>query len=144
MNIENSEIETQLRLIKRWIIVGAIGFLLTGVGVIAFSITMYKSISNFDNEFIEGAYDESSGFSRSRISRLIEKGKIEEALKLVTDHLETHPNNPTAHWLKARIHMIEEDWQTALKHVEKTELLAPNWEEEFTGPMRRKIEKELK
>ena len=142
MNTENSEIENQLKSIKKWVVAGAIGFLLIGLGVVVFSVSTFQMISNFGNEYGEVTCgDDASSFSRAGVSRLIEQGKIGEALNLTISRLETHPNDPTAHWLKARIHMIEEDWQAALKHVDKAELLAPSWEEEFLAPMRKKIER---
>ena len=145
MNIEDNEITAQLKSIKRWIIAGAIGFLLIGLGVVIFSVSMFQMTANSDNACSDGIFcNDTSGFSRANVSRLIQKGKIDEAYNLISDRLETHPNDPTAHWLKARVHMIREEWQVALKHVDKAELLAPSWEDEYTGPMRKKIEEAIK
>ncbi len=145
MNTEDNEIKEQLRSIKKWIVAGAIGFLLIGLGVVIFSVSMLQMTSNFENGCSDGIFcSDASKFSRANVSRLIQQGKIDEAFKIISDRLETHPNDPTAHWLKARVHMIQEEWQVALKHVEKAELLAPSWEDEYTGPMRKKIEAAIK
>ena len=145
MNTEDNEIIEQLRSIKKWIFAGAIGFLLIALGVVIFSVSMFQMIANSDSEYSDGIFGhDTSKFSRANISRLIQKGKIDDAFILIFDRLETHPNDPMAHWLKARVHMIKGEWQVALKHVEKAELLAPSWEEEYTGPMRKKIEEAIK
>jgi tetratricopeptide (TPR) repeat protein len=142
MNNENNEVTKQLKSIKKWIMTGALGFLLIGLGVVIFSVSMVQMIDVMENEFTEEEYGKGNAkFSRDHVSELIKQGKLDEALSLINERLETHPNDANAHWLKARSHYLKKEWNLALKHIEKTEFIAPSWEEEYTAPLKKKIEK---
>lgn len=141
MNNENNEVTNQLKSIKKWIIAGASGFLLIGLGVVIFSISMAQMMATFENEFTGEKCDkESSGFSRDSVSALIEQGKLDDALSIINKRLETHPNDANAHWLKAKSHYFKKEWNVALEHIEKTEFIAPSWKENYTEPLKKKIE----
>ncbi len=144
MSEENSEIINQLRSIKRWVAVGAVGFLLIGLGIVIFSASMVKMVSGFESEYSEEeATNDSSKSLWDEGSELFEQGKVDELLRRVDERLNTHPNDATAYWFKAKAYYLKREWALALENIEKTELYAPNWKEEYTGPMRDKI-KELK
>lgn len=141
MNNENSDVTKQLKSIKRWIIVGALGFLLIGLGVVIFSVSMVQMAATFEEDYAEDVCSkENTGFSRDNVSELIKQGKLEEALNIINKRLETHPNDANAHWLKARSHYLKKEWDIALEHIEKTEFIAPSWKEDYTDPLKKKIE----
>ncbi len=141
MSESNIEIINQLRSIKKWIAVGAFGFLLIGVGVCLFSVTMFQMASTFEEEFSEEKFEsESDEFSWESASDLFERNKTGELVVLVNERLITHPNDPTAYWFKAKIHYLNKEWKLAIESIEKTELFAPNWRKEYTQPLRQNIE----
>jgi len=51
MSQENTEVVKQLKNIKMWIATGAIGFLLIGINVTIFSVSMTQMTSIFDQEY---------------------------------------------------------------------------------------------
>ena len=140
MSPENIEIANQLKSIKRWIAVGAIGFLLIGVGVALFSVSMSQMVSEFEDEYSEESCEKEEELTWDNASDLFEQGKTEELMRLVDNRLVTHPNDPTAHWFKSKVYYLNKEWSLALESIEKTEVLAPNWRQEYTKPLREKIE----
>ncbi len=142
MNDGNSEIVTKLKSIKKWVIAGAIGFLLIGLSAAAFTAAMVQMTANFENSYSSSeCSDNDPDFSHDKISGLIKQNKLDDALALLNQRLKTHPNDPYAHWYKARIHVLTEEFDLAQEHIEKMEVLAPSWEKGYIAPLRRKIRK---
>ena len=141
MNDSNIEIINQLKCIKKWIAVASLGFLLIGVGVSLFSVMMIQLVSTFEEEFSEiMPENENDEFSWESASKLFQQNKTEELAIQIEERLVTHPNDPTAFWFMARIHSLNREWDLAIEGIEKTELLAPNWRNEYTQPLRQSIE----
>ncbi len=140
MSKENTEITKQLKSIKNWVAAGAIGFLLIGVGVTIFSVSMIQMASTFEDQYSEEECEkENSELSWENASELFEQGELKKLMSLVDERFKTHPNDPTAHWFKAKVYYLNQEWELALESIEKTELLAPSWRQEYTIPLKEKI-----
>ncbi len=140
MNSGNDEIAAQLKSIKKWVIAGAIGFLLVGLSAVIFSVSIVQMATNFENEYsTDECGSDDSVFSRNGVSELIKQGKLEDAVVLINKRLKTHPNDAYAHWFKARVHVLKKEWKMAQEHVEKMEIIAPSWEKKYIEPLRKKI-----
>ncbi len=141
MTEENSEIAIQLKGIKKWVAVGAIGFMLIGVGVTIFSVSMMQMASVFEDDawLNAEAEEESVELTWDGATELFEQGKDEELLSMINERLKSHPNDPSAHWFRAKVYYLNKEWAKALESVERTEMLSPNWKEEYTQPLREKI-----
>lgn len=142
MENENIEISKQLKSIKKWIILGAVSFLLIAISAIVFTVSMVTVATSLNNEFTQTSCGkEDSNFSKNEVSSLLNKGDTEAALLIINKRLETHPNDSYAIWFKARAYYLKEEWDTALDLIDKTEFLAPSWKEKYTDPLRQQIEK---
>lgn len=140
MNQDNAQIVAQLISIKRWVAVGAIGFLLIGISVLVFSVSVIQMSSLLDDEYSERpAEKDNTILSWESASELFDQGKTQELMSLVEKRLATHPNDSTAYWFKAKVHYLNHEWDLALANLEKAEVLAPSWRKEYTGPLREKI-----
>lgn len=145
MNTEDSEVIAQLKSIKRWVMLGALGFMFIGVGIIIFSISTAQMTSSFEKEYSEEeCADKKLEFSRDDIYNMLQQGNINEAIEKIDSRLKTHPNDPSANWLKARSHYLNREWDLALEYLEKTEFYSPAWKEKFTVPLREQIEEHRK
>jgi len=137
---ENAEIVEQLRSIKKWVAVGAIGFVIAGIGITLFSASMVQLVSVFEEENSgKECETENCKFSWDSANELFEQGKTNELLKFVKKRLKTHPNDPTAHWFKAKVHYLNKEWSLAIESIEETETFAPSWRSEYTIPLTEKI-----
>jgi hypothetical protein len=145
MTSESGEIAAQLFNIKKWIVVGAISFLMIGLSAVVFTASIVNVTISFDNTYSsEGHYSNPPVFSNEMISELINRGKLNDALVLIINRLQTHPNDPYAHWYKSRIHVLKKEWGLAQQHVEKMEILAPSWKRKYIAPLRKKIKDQIK
>ncbi len=143
MNNGNDVVVAQLKSIKEWVVVGAIGFLLIGLSAVIFTVSMVQMTASLESECPIGECgSDCSGFSKNEVSELIKQDKLDDALVLIYKRLITHPNDAYAHWYKARIHVLKKEWKVAQKHIEKMEVIAPSWEKKYIKPLRQKI-KEL-
>ena len=132
MKSDDDRILAQLRAIKRWIAVGAMGFLLIGGAAFVFALTMYSLTGTMEQEFSK--LDDPEDF-RDQASALFEQGKPDELLKLANEHMQEFPNDADAYWYRARAYLIQKDWAKALADLNQTAFLAPNWKAEYTDPL---------
>jgi hypothetical protein len=139
MNQDNTEIVKQLKAIKLWVALGAIGFLLIGSGVVSFSASMMELSSEFEKQYPDKDNKNDSSISWDRGTELFEQAKIDDLLKLTEERLKTHPNDGTAHWFKAKVHFMRKEWNLSLASLEQAEICLPNLKTEYTGPLRDKI-----
>ncbi len=58
MNKENTEIIKQLKSIRNWVAVGAIGFLLIGISTMIFSISISQMLPTFEDLSSKSEYEE--------------------------------------------------------------------------------------
>ena len=74
---------------------------------------------------------------------LFKKGKLDELSQLADRHEKVHPNDANVFWYRGRIAVEKENWELALRELEKAERLAPNWKQEYTGPLLEKARAKL-
>jgi len=141
MDIDNEKSLSELKSIKRWVIALAIGFVLVGIGAVVFSVAIYQGVAMADEWTSNKCEAKSEGFDDERVRYLLSEGDIDEALVMIDERLETHPQDSYAAYAKARAHYLLEDWDIALQFIEKTEFLAPTWKKDYTNPMRENIKK---
>jgi hypothetical protein len=145
MTNKDDVIAAQLHSIKKWVVLGAISFLLIGLSAVVFTASMVNVSINFGAErSSEERYSDPPLFSNEMVSELINRGKLNDALVLIINRLQTHPNDPYAHWYKSRIHVLKREWWLAQQHVEKMEILAPSWKRKYIAPLRKKINDQIK
>jgi len=131
MNQDNNEVLKLLKSIKIWISVGSIGFLLIGVSTIIFTISMIQVTTSFENDSTD-IWD--------KASELYEQGKEKELLQLTNKRFETHPNDASIYWYRAKVYYIRKNWALALENIEKAEFYSPSWKKEYTVPLKKQIQ----
>ncbi len=132
-------IQKQLSGIKRWVAVGAIGFLMIGIATLILSISAISIMEMAENEMEQ----EESSFG-DEASDFFERQKKDELLDFVNKRLKTHPNDANVYWYRAKYHILDENWEAALADVKRTQFLAPNWQAEYTKPMSQELLKRIK
>jgi hypothetical protein len=139
MKLESADIKKELKSLKRWVAVGAFGFLLIGVCASITTYLFYQSAQVLKGNSLSCEKNEFK-FPTKYVSDLVDRNKIDDALTLIDLRLKTHPNDAQAHWLKARSHQMKEEWLLAIKHLDRTEILKPRWKLEYIDPLRTKID----
>ncbi len=74
---------------------------------------------------------------------LFQSGKLDELDMLIERRKRDHPNDATVFWYRGRIAVERGNWELALHELEKAEQLAPNWKQEYTGPLLEKVRAKL-
>jgi|TARA_B110000196_G_C21144824_1_gene665966 hypothetical protein len=138
MNLESTDIKRELKGLKRWVIVGAFGFLLIGLSAGISTYLFFNWVQVMESHNLSCEKKELK-FPSEYVKDLVDRNEIDEALILINLRLETHPNDASAHWLKARSHQIKEEWVLAIKHLDRVEMLNPGWKSEYIEPLREKI-----
>lgn len=145
MNTESTDVVKQIKSLKIWVALGAIGFLLIGVAAITFSVAMtYMSEYMVNETSNDDCDEESKSLTWDNGNELFEKGQLQELLKLSEERLKTHPYDANAYWFKAKVYYIEGKWELAKDNIKQTERIAPNWRKEYTGPLLENIEALMK
>ena len=132
MKSDDNQILIQLRAIKHWIAVGAIGFLLIGGAAFVLALAMYSFSGTMENEISK--LEDMEDF-RDKATTLFEQGKPDELLKLANEHMQAFPNDADAYWYRARAYLLQKEWAKALADLDQTAFLAPNWKAEYTDPL---------
>jgi cytochrome c-type biogenesis protein CcmH/NrfG len=74
---------------------------------------------------------------------LFQKGKLDELGTVVEQREKDHPNDANVYWYRGRVAVQRGNWELALHELEKAEQLAPNWKQEYTGPLLEKVRAKL-
>ncbi len=74
---------------------------------------------------------------------LFQKGMLDELSQLADRREKDHPNDANIFWFRGRVAVERENWELALHELEKAERLAPNWKQEYTGPLLEKVRAKL-
>ncbi len=122
MKSNDNQIVAQLRAIKRWIAVGAIGFLLIGGAAFVLALAMYSFSGTMVHEISK--LNDPEDF-RDKATTLFEQGKSDELLKLANEHMQEFPNDSDAYWYRARAYLLKKEWAKALTDLNQTAFLAP-------------------
>lgn len=132
MKSDDNQILIQLRAIKRWIAVGAIGFLFIGGAAFVLALALYSFSGTMEHEISK--LNDPEDF-RDKATTLFEQGKSDELLKLANEHMQEFPNDSDAYWYRARAYLLKKEWAKALTDLNQTAFLAPNWKAEYTDPL---------
>ena len=128
--MESSEMMVkQLKIIK-WLLLFIALSLFVGVGSVAF-----LAVSAFDlaeNTLADNSCDEES--FKDKASDLVDEGKTEEAIKLASARILSHPNDQDAYWYRGLAYYLEKKWQPAIVDFGKVEEIVPSWKERYTEP----------
>lgn len=74
---------------------------------------------------------------------LFQKGKLDELGMIIEQREKDHPNDANVFWYRGRVAVEQGNWELALRELEKAEQLAPNWKQEYTGPLLEKVRAKL-
>lgn len=73
---------------------------------------------------------------RDKVSSLVDKGKLEDAIKLASERTNGYPNDVDAYWYRGVAYYLAGKWQPAIDDFNKVEVLAPSWKEQYVEPYR--------
>ena len=74
---------------------------------------------------------------------LFQRGMLDELGQLADRREKDHPNDANVFWFRGRVAVKRENWELALHELENAERLAPNWKQEYTGPLLEKVRAKL-
>lgn len=74
---------------------------------------------------------------------LFRTGRLDELTQLADRREKDHPNDANVYWYRGRVAVERGQWELALRELEKAEQLAPNWKQEYTGPLLEKVRAHL-
>lgn len=74
---------------------------------------------------------------------LFQKGSLDELRMIIDQREKNYPNDANVFWYRGRVAVEQENWELALRELEKAEQLAPNWKQEYTGPLLEKVRTKL-
>ena len=91
-----------------------------------------KSLESFIRIF-SGFKKASDNFFENKVSKLLDTGNYEEAIKECKEKLEKQPNNVDAVWYIAKAYFYTGENQLSQEFFEKAIYLVPSWEESANG-----------
>ncbi len=121
----------QLKIIKVLVALITVA-ILTAAGAIAYF--SYVSVEFAKSNFANASCDD-EGF-REKISTLVDKNKLEDAINLSHERIKNYPNDVDAYWYRGMAYYLQGKWQLAIDDFNKVEVLAPSWKEQYVEPYR--------
>ena len=121
----------QLKIIKWFVALITIGVLTAASAVGYFSYLFFEMA---ESSLTNNACEEES--FRDKVSSLVDKDKLEEAIKLSNERIKTHPNDEDAYWYRGVSYYLQEKWPLAIADFNKVEILAPRWKAQYVEPYR--------
>jgi cytochrome c-type biogenesis protein CcmH/NrfG len=119
-----SAVVSELATIK--MILYAIG----GLVVVSVALTCVRSYV-FVKQFVQSRLED---LFRESARLLLEKGALDELVKLARDRVVERPNDANGHWYLARALQLQGRFEEALNEFEATRLLAPTWSADHIDP----------
>ena len=119
-----SAVVSELATIK--MILYAIG----GLVIVSVALTCVRSYV-FVKQFVQSRLDD---LFRESARLLLEKGALDELVKLARDRVVERPNDANGHWYLARALQLQGRFEEALNEFEATRLLAPTWSADHIDP----------
>ena len=119
-----SAVASELATIK--MILYAIG----GLVIVSVALTCVRSYV-FVKQFVQSRLDD---LFRESARLLLEKGALDELVKLARDRVVERPNDANGHWYLARALQLQGRFEEALNEFEATRLLAPTWSADHIDP----------
>lgn len=121
----------QLKIIK-WFLGLIMMGVLTAAGTVAYFSYVFFEMAG--SSLTENGCEEES--FRDKVSSLVDKGKLEEAVNLTHERIKTHPNDEDAYWYRGVSYYLQGKWQLAVADFNKVETLAPSWKAQYVEPYR--------
>ena len=121
----------QLKIIKWFVALIAVG-VLSAAGFIAYF--SYLTVGIAESSFSNNSCEEES--FRDKVSSLVDKGQLEEAVKLSNERIKTHPKDEDAFWYRGVAYYLQEKWPLAIDDFNQVEKLAPSWKTQYVDPYR--------
>ena len=121
----------QLKTIKWFVALITVGVLSAAGSIAYFS---YLTVGIAESSFSNDSCEEES--FRDKVSSLVDKGKLEDAIKLSNERMKSHQNDEDAYWYRGVSYYLQEKWQLAIDDFNKVETLAPSWKEQYIEPYR--------
>lgn len=130
---------SELRKLRIWIAAGAIGLLLTGIGMVA-SLGVLAEISDMAEESQSASANTGNGFANTA-SELYDTGKLNELESTIATRHATRPNDGEVYWWKARLLVAKGAYTEALEQLDIVQLHSPTWTKEYIDPLRDAIDR---
>jgi tetratricopeptide (TPR) repeat protein len=138
--MDEHQTDLQLRELKRikWLLV------LIACGVLLLPASLAYLGWEVASMIVQGRTVEDSEDSLETIAEdLFQQGKLDELRTVIDQRAKAHPNDADVYWYRGRMAVEEGNWEEALRDLEQAERLAPNWKQEYTGPLLEKVRAKL-
>lgn len=73
---------------------------------------------------------------REKVSSLVDKNKLGEAVAFANQRAKEFPNDVDAYWYRGLAYYLDGKWQLAIEDFNKVEVLAPSWRDQYVEPYR--------
>jgi tetratricopeptide (TPR) repeat protein len=80
-----------------------------------------------------------SAWSIQLIQDTLNRGDLDAVVKISTERIKEFPNDAQPYWYRAKAYVTLGKYEDALSDVNKAELIAPEWREQWTEPLRNVI-----
>lgn len=77
---------------------------------------------------------------RNEAQDLLDRGALDELITLANARIAERPNDVYAHWYRARVHRLREEWDDALREIRLVGTIAPEWDREYVKPFIEAVE----
>lgn len=138
--MDEHQTDLQLRELKRikWLLV----LIACGVLLLPASLT-YLGWEVASMIVQERTVEDSEDSLETIAEDLFQQGKLDELRTVIDQRAKDHPNDADVYWYRGRMAVEEGNWEEALRDLEQAERLAPNWKQEYTGPLLEKVRAKL-
>lgn len=82
-------------------------------------------------------------WSRKLAQDTLAKGHEEKLVTMATERIKEFPNDPEPYWYRAKAYVSLGQYEDALRDLDRTEAIAPQWLEEYIEPLRKAIIKKI-
>lgn len=82
-------------------------------------------------------------WSRQLAQDTFAKGQEEKLVIMATERIKEFPNDPEPYWYRAKAYVSLGQYEDALRDLDRTEAIAPQWLEEYIEPLRKAIIKKI-
>jgi len=105
-------------------------YVIGGLVVVSVALTCLRSYV-FVKQFVQSRL---ADLFRENARLLLEKGELDELVKLGRDRIVERPNDADGHWYLARALQLQGRFEEALNEFEATRRLAPTWSADHIDP----------
>lgn len=135
--MDGDQISLELKKLRFWLALGAIGLLLTGVGMIG-SMFAYDKLFELAEEAESKDSEQELDFE-DEAAELYDENRLSELWDLIEERVKKRPNDADVYWWRAKYYMTSGEYEQALNDLETTQLHSPGWNEKHIEPFRQAI-----